>query len=216
MSFPPLRITLQDILPVQGQPVHYPITDQLMAQVVQLINDNRCFIDKTMVLNQFVKKIHYLSLQASTGEFNPWKYDLFIANPDTDYRLKRMNQYWTEATGKEKVFMFLWPVIEPLGIVYPTTGTDNAEGWVKCALSHPTYFEGMNWLITKEHENAKHRLAERGNTETCFSILIQRFTEAWIKSGRSTDLKVLIDARGFQWESLNPPIKWNTDEQVKG
>ena len=210
MSFPPVRIVLQDLLPNPGE-MHYPITDLLMDQLVLIITGNSCFVNKTMALNQVVKKIHELSLKSAAGEFDSKKFDLYIANPDTDFRLKKMNQSWSAATGKEKGFMFLWPVNEPLEILYPTTDTDNAEGWVKCAMTHPTYFEGLSWLITKENENAKRRLAERGNHETCFDILMKRFNEAWINSGRPTDLKILINSRGYQWETLNPPFKWNKE-----
>lgn len=66
-------------------------------------------------------------------------------------------------------------------IQYPTD--DKFESALTCALSHPTYEEGLNWITNWEFERAyKARLAAGdGPYDTCFVHVIQQFSAGWSK-----------------------------------
>lgn len=71
-------------------------------------------------------------------------------------------------------------------IKYPTD--NRLESKFECALSHPTFFEGMSWLITVEHERACDARIEKGSYETCFDFLIREFIKRWHLAGKPIDL----------------------------
>lgn len=55
----------------------------------------------------------------------------------------------------------------------------NIDQKMECALSHPTFEEGLNWLMVDEHERALASFQATGSRDTCFFYLINRFTELW-------------------------------------
>lgn len=57
----------------------------------------------------------------------------------------------------------------------------NIDQKMECALSHPTFEEGLCWLMVDEHERALQSFQDRGGRDTCFLFLIKRFTELWSK-----------------------------------
>ena len=75
-------------------------------------------------------------------------------------------------------------IIDNTGIDYPTD--DRFESALTCALSHPTFGGGLNWLVQWEHENAvKRRDRAQGQPyDTCFSHVMNQFFMAWQKTGK--------------------------------
>ena len=70
-------------------------------------------------------------------------------------------------------------------IEYPRD--DKFESAIKCAISHGTYIEGLNWLMSWEHERAcKSRdRAQGGLYETLFRYCIEQFDKAWREKMKS-------------------------------
>lgn len=73
-------------------------------------------------------------------------------------------------------------------IKYPTKKSPNVDELMECALSHPTFFDGLNWLMTYEHERAREQFLRHGGQETLFSFFIRDFTRRWHESGMPIDL----------------------------
>lgn len=70
-------------------------------------------------------------------------------------------------------------------IKYPTD--NRLESMFTCALSHPTFLDGLNWLVQREHERA-YEARQSGSLDTCFAYLTREFIKRWDAEGKSIDL----------------------------
>lgn len=67
---------------------------------------------------------------------------------------------------------------------------DKFESVLACALSHPTYEAGLNWITNWEFERAyKARLAAGdGPYETCFTYAILQYNTGWAEKMKSDEV----------------------------
>ena len=77
-------------------------------------------------------------------------------------------------------------------INYPTD--EKFESALACAVSHGSWLEGLNWLISWEHERAskQRERAKGGMYDTLFRYCIEQFEKAWAEKVKSDD--ALIEA----------------------